>query len=299
MRRPDWIRATVRSGPCVDGFKRFLETDRVRTICREADCPNKWECWDSGNATFIILGDICSRDCLFCNVKKGVPFLPDPEEPQRVAEAVAKLEIKYAVITSVTRDDLPDAGAGHFKNTIEAIKRSCPCVPVEVLIPDLAPVEGVSLPGLPGAALEEIVSSSPEVVGHNVEMPEKLYPSLRKSSCYQASLRVLELLSALREGGAKILVKSSMMLGLGEAPEDILKTVRDLKRAGTDIVCLGQYLSPSVEHWSVKKYYTPEEFSMLRRRALDMGIREVVSGPMVRSSYRAHETYRSLSLPAV
>lgn len=289
MTRPDWIRARVLAGDRSLRVKSVLETFGLNTVCSEADCPNRGECWQKGNATFMILGDICTRNCGFCNVKKGVASPPDPGEPEKIAEAVKELGIDYAVITSVTRDDLSDFGSGHFVKTVISLKRSRPDVSVELLIPDFA----VEKP-----LLDKVSFSGAEVIGHNIEMPESLYRSLRPGADYKRSLEVLNILSAFRDTGAGIFVKSSVMLGMGETEGDILTTLRDMKEAGTDIVYLGQYLSPSPGHWPVKKYYTPEEFSRFGEICQDMGFKAVLSGPMVRSSYRAHETYLDLKAKA-
>ncbi|MFA6636230.1 MAG: lipoyl synthase [Candidatus Omnitrophota bacterium] len=284
-KRPDWIRAAVPAGSCCETFKSVLDGFGLNTVCVEADCPNRGECWDTGSATFMILGDICTRDCRFCNVKKGVPGDPDTQEPEKIAEVVRKLGMEYAVVTSVTRDDLPEGGTEHFTRVVRAIRRSSPRVPIEILIPDFSAREEL---------LKKIAASGADVIGHNIEMPESLYCSLRPSSSYKNSLNTLKYLSDLRNDGAEIFVKSSLMLGLGETDMDISRTLRDLKEAGVDVIYMGQYLSPSKEHWPVKKYYTPDEFSRFRETALAMGFRSVSSGPMVRSSYRAQETYLAL-----
>ena len=285
MTRPNWIRSRIMFGNSSERFRSVLADFALNTVCVEADCPNKGECWDSGNVTFIILGDTCTRDCRFCNVKKGSPEKPDPGEPKKIAEAVKKLGIRYAVLTSVTRDDLQDAGSGHFVSTVASIKEICPDVPIEILIPDFfANTE----------LLKKVLSSGAGVIGHNIEMPENLYPVLRPKADYGRSLDVLEKPCSLRGFNSKILIKSSIMLGLGETESDVLVTLRDLKVTGTDIVYIGQYLSPSGGHWPVKKYYTPEEFSRFEEVCIDLGFRAVLSGPMVRSSYRAYETYLAL-----
>jgi lipoyl synthase len=286
MTRPNWIRARFLSGNNSERVSRVLDGLGLHTVCLEADCPNRGECWESGNATFIVLGDICTRNCRFCNVKKGIPLDPDPEEPRKVAEAVKELGIKYAVITSVTRDDLSDLGAGHFLETVISLKNTCPDVPIELLIPDFAAKENL---------LEKISFSGSEVIGHNIEMPESLYPSLRPGADYKRSLEALKVLSFFRDSGADILVKSSLMLGMGESKDDILSALRDLKNVGIDIVYMGQYLSPSQGHWPIEKYYTPDEFLALEDVSRNMGFRAVVSSPMVRSSYRAGETYHKIA----
>jgi len=283
--RPDWIRARIFSSGCSERFRSVLDKMELNTVCVEADCPNRGERWNSGNATFIILGDICTRDCRFCNVAKGRPRDLDPEEPSKIADAIRKLGIGYAVITSVTRDDLADGGAEHFRRAVCSIRTACPDVPVELLIPDLFARKEL---------LEKVAVSGASIVGHNVEMPESLYRSLRPASCYQNSIKTLKCLGEMRDNGAKIFVKSSIMLGLGESDKDISKTLVDLKEAGVDVVYMGQYLSPSKEHWPVKKYYTPEEFMKFGKVCLDMGFLKAFSGPMVRSSYRASEIFHSL-----
>ena len=286
MKRPDWIRASVSFGYRSEKFRKVLGSSGLNTVCVEADCPNKGECWENGSATFIILGDVCTRDCVFCNVKKGIPLDAEAEEPLNIARTINELEIKYAVITSVTRDDIADAGAKHFVRTVAAIKDNCPLIPVELLIPDFS---------ARAELLKEVSLSGAEVIGHNIEMPETLYASLRPSASYHNSLNVLKHLVSLKTTGNVFFVKSSIMLGLGEKEPDILRTIRDIKQTGTDIIYLGQYLSPSKEHWPVKKYYSPEEFSKFKNICEDMGFKAVLSGPMVRSSYRAHEIYLELT----
>ena len=255
---------------------------RLNSVCVEAACPNKGECWNKGHVTFMILGDICTRRCRFCNVKEGSPRPVDPSEPENVARAVKELGIKYAVITSVTRDDLPDRGAEQFVNTVREIRSVQKDILVELLIPDLDADEDL---------LRKVAFSGADVMGHNIEMPEPLYGEIRPRADYSRSLDVLKKLGRMREEGAGILVKSSVMLGLGESERYVLKTLRDLKEAGVDIVYMGQYLSPSRGHWPNMKYYTTDEFDLLGQKAGEMGFRAVLSGPMVRSSYRAREAY--------
>jgi lipoic acid synthetase len=206
MKRPDWIRASVSFGNRSEKFRKVLGSSSLNTVCVEADCPNRGECWESGSATFIILGDVCTRDCIFCNVKKGIPLDAEAEEPLNIARTINELGIKYAVITSVTRDDIADAGAKHFVKTVAAIKDNCPLVPVELLIPDFS-----ARPEL----LKEVSLSGAEVIGHNIEMPETLYTFLRPSASYYNSLNVLKQLVSLKTTGRVFFVKSSIMLGLG------------------------------------------------------------------------------------
>ena len=275
--KPEWIRAKVSPDANFSKVASLLKELDINTVCMEADCPNKGECWEKGHVTFMILGDRCTRDCRFCNVTKEMPSSPDPLEAERIAEAVKRLDAKYVVITSVTRDDLPDKGAGHFIKVVNEIKKVAPEVPVELLIPDLGADRGL---------LKEIISSDAHVIGHNIEMPRALYAKIRPKADYETSLKTLKLLSELKKG-TKVLAKSAIMLGLGETKEDIIRTLNDLKDAEVDIVYMGQYLSPSGKHWPVKKYYTPEEFDYFAQKARDMGFKSVCAGPMVRSSYRA------------
>ncbi len=279
---PDWIRAKVIWSESYEATRAALRELGLKSVCTEAACPNRGECWEKLHATFIILGGICTRGCAFCNVQKGTPSQPDLGEPSRVADAVKRLRTKYAVITSVTRDDLPDKGAGQFVETVRMIKASSNSAVVEILIPDF---------GGERALLEKIAFSGVEVVGHNIEMPETLYPKVRSSSSYRVSLDVLRTLCGIRAKGAKMLVKSSIMLGLGESEKDILKTISDIKGTGADIMYIGQYLRPSSRHWLVKRYYTPQEFERFGDEALKMGFKAVSSGPLVRSSYMAYQAY--------
>jgi lipoic acid synthetase len=276
--RPGWVRGRV---SWKEDFKKVRELIRdlgLNSVCVSAKCPNKGECWERRHVTFMILGDSCTRNCLFCGVKSESAGTVDSEEPGNVSRAVKELGAIYAVITSVTRDDLWDRGAGQFLKTVNAIKKENPKVLVEFLIPDLNADE---------AFLGEIAFSGADVIGHNIEMPEKFYPDLRPEAGYERSLKALEILKTK----AAVPIKSSMMVGLGEKERDIFRTLEDLKDAGVDIVYIGQYLAPSKDHWPVKRYYSPSEFHSLRKRAEEMGFKAVCAGPMVRSSYRAYEAY--------
>ena len=280
--RPDWIRGKVSWSEGLKEVKGILAELKLTTVCIEADCPNKGECWEKKHATFMILGDVCTRGCNFCNLTSGDPSEPDLSEPERVAKAVKELGIKYAVITSVTRDDLDDKGAGQFEKTVKAIKSICPDVLVEFLIPDF---DGSK------ALIEKVAFSGADVVGHNIEVPENMYPAVRPRSDYTRSLGVLRVLSDLKKKGADILVKSSLIIGLGEEEEGIMTTLKDLKASGVDIVYIGQYLSPSKRHSPVRRFYKPAEFDKLEQKTRQIGFKSVISAPMVRSSYRAHEAY--------
>jgi len=246
----------------------------LHTICESARCPNIGECWERRTATFLILGDVCTRNCGFCAVAKGTPLPPDPGEPARVAEAAVRLGLRYAVITSVTRDDLADGGAAHFAAVIRAVREARPGTRVEALIPDF---------GGDGAALGAVLDASPDVLNHNLETTESLYPAIRRPRAnYGRSLGVL---AAAKARGAR--TKSGLMIGLGESEPDILRTFADLRRAGCDLLTVGQYLQPTAAHPPVARYYTPEEFEALAEEARRAGVREVVAGPLVRSSYEA------------
>jgi lipoic acid synthetase len=260
----------------------MLKAGRLHTICQSARCPNIGECWERRTATFLILGDVCTRNCGFCAVAKGRPSPPDPDEPRHVAEAVASLGLAYAVITSVTRDDLPDGGAGRFAAVIGAIRSQSPGTRVEALIPDF---------GGGTTALETVLAARPEVLNHNLETTESLYPAIRRPLAnYRRSLGVL---AAAKSRGA--LTKSGLMIGLGESEADIHRTFADLRQAGCDLLTIGQYLQPGPAHPAVVRYYTPDEFAALAAAAREAGFREAVAGPLVRSSYQAGRLYETVT----
>jgi lipoyl synthase len=274
---PDWLTIPSFNRSAYADFLESIENSGLNTVCRSGNCPNRYECFSSGTATFMALGDICTRDCRYCNISSGIPRELDPEEPRKIAEAVNKLKLKYAVITQVTRDDLLDGGAEHIFRTISAIKSLSLICRVEVLISDL---DGNSL------SLKKVISANPDVVNHNIETVPSLFPVLRPRGDYQRSLFILKEVKNINK---KIASKSGLMLGLGEDSQELLETMKDLRRAGCEILTLGQYLQPSSKHSKVKKYYTPEEFADLKRKAEDLGFKKVFSGPRVRSSYRAGE----------
>jgi len=258
-------------------MKQFLRGRGVETVCEQAMCPNIGECFSRKQATFLILGRHCTRHCSFCNIAKGQPSAPDPQEPAKVAEAVESLALKHVVITSVTRDDLADGGAGMFAQTILLIRKKTPGVTIEVLIPDFK----LSLPSLAAVA-----SAKPDIIAHNVETVPPLYPLVRREADYRRSLGVL---SALKKISPGIKTKSGIMLGLGEKKEEVIQVLRDLRRAGCDFLSIGQYLAPSRKHYPVKEYVRPEEFREYRTKALEAGFLHVESSPYVRSSYQAEE----------
>jgi len=256
----------------------------LHTVCEEARCPNRAECFAAGNATFLLLGDVCSRDCGFCAVTRGVPGPPDPREPGSVARAAESMGLRHVVITSVTRDDLPDGGASVFVETLREVRRRMPGATVEVLIPDF----GGSRP-----ALAAVMRERPDVLNHNVETVARLYPRVRPQARYRRSLAVLRAARELAPWGR---TKSGFMVGLGEAPEELRGLMADLREAGCELLTIGQYLRPGRGCLPVERYYTPEEFLSLKREALGLGFLRVESGPHVRSSYHAEEQFRAVEM---
>ena len=278
--RPDWLRIRVPGNLDQLPVSRLMNDLALNTVCQEARCPNIFECWSAGTATFMVLGEICTRRCTFCAVGKGAPLAADPDEPRRVAEAVARMGVKHAVITMVNRDDMPDGGAEQVARTVAAVRERSGAA-VEVLISDL---EGDR------DALRLVVASRPEVLAHNIETVPRLYPAVRPVAKY---LRSLDILRWAAEDN--MLTKSSLMLGLGETEDEILAVARDLRDAGVEIFTMGQYLAPTGNHHPVRRYYTPEEFAELGERARALGFRHVESAPLVRSSYMAHRAIESPS----
>jgi lipoyl synthase len=278
--KPKWLRRSLPTGPEYEKIRKLLKGHTLTTVCQEAKCPNQFECYGQGTATFMILGERCTRNCRFCAVGHHPETLPDPDEPERVAEAVALLGLRYAVVTSVTRDDLLDGGAALFAKTITAIHKCQPNTLVEVLIPDL---QGDH------QALMTILDAGPNVLNHNIETVARLYPEVRPQAEYARSLHLLH---RVRESHPHIPTKSGMMLGLGETEEEIAATWHDLQTAGCDILTMGQYLQPSVEHLTVQRFLPPEEFEGLADKALALGFAGVAAGPFVRSSYQAESLYR-------
>lgn len=260
-------------------MRAILKKNRLNTVCREARCPNIWECYARRTATFLILGNICTRNCRFCAVRHGIPGAVDRGEPRRLAETVAEVELDYVVITSVTRDDLSDGGAGVFADTIEAIRQCCPGVCIEVLIPDFQGSE---------EALRRVVDAAPQVINHNIETVSRLYEAVRPRADYHRSLKLLE---STKKMDASMVTKSGMMVGLGEGDEEIRRTFEDLTAAGCDVLTVGQYLQPAGSCLPVERFVHPTEFDDLRRHAEGLGFPAVAGGPFVRSSYRARELY--------
>jgi lipoyl synthase len=276
--RPPWLRVRFFGGPNYQELKRILRTLDLHTVCESARCPNMGECWEHRTATFMILGNICTRACGFCAVPSGRPIgPPDEDEPDRVARAVDRMGLRYAVVTSVNRDDQPDGGAAIFAATIRAIRERVPGCKVEVLIPDFRGV---------WPALETVLEARPDVLNHNVETVPRLYSQVRKAAVYERSL---ELLLRAKQFAPRTPTKTGMMLGLGERREEVLASMEDLVRQGTDILTIGQYLQPTPEHLPVIRFVHPDEFAEYKQWGERIGFRHVESGPLVRSSYHAHE----------
>lgn len=274
--RPAWIKARAPQGEGYERLRGLMRGLDLHTVCEEAHCPNLGECWARGTATFMILGDVCTRACGFCAVKTGLPAgPPDPAEADRVAEAVARMDLRHAVITSVNRDDRKDGGAAVFAACIRAIRERSPGCAVEVLIPDF---KGDA------AALATVTAARPDVLNHNTETVPRLYRQVRPGARFERSLELLR-----RSHEAGLTTKSGIMVGLGEEWDEVLATIRAIRDAGTHVLTVGQYLRPSSEHLPVRRYYTPDEFAEIKREALSLGYLHVESGPLVRSSYHADE----------
>ncbi len=275
--KPEWLKARAPVGENFHDLKRLARSLDLHTVCESAHCPNIGECWNHRTATFMMLGNLCTRRCGFCAVPKGRPDPIDLDEPRRVAEAVAQLGLKFAVITSVNRDDDLLGGAQMFAEVIRLIRRDAPGCQVEVLIPDFQGNE---------EAIRTVVEARPEILNHNTESVPRLYRAVRSGARYERTLRLLAFAKELAPG---MVTKSGVMVGLGEETQELLAVFRDLAGVGTDVLTIGQYLRPSRDHLPMARYYTPDEFAFLKKEALSMGFRHVESGPLVRSSYHAHE----------
>ena len=271
--RPDWLKIRLPSGENYARLKGLIDGHRLHTVCEEARCPNMGECWSAGTATFMILGDVCTRSCGFCAVATGRPAVLDTDEPYRVAEAVRLMNVRHAVITSVNRDELPDGGAAIFAETIRQARRVNPLVKIEVLIPDFRGVRW---------ALQLVIDERPDILNHNTETVPRLYSRVRPQAKYARSLEVIR-----RGHDAGMVTKSGLMLGLGESPAEVLAVMADLRGSGCDILTLGQYLRPTKDHLPVERYVPPAEFAEFREKGMALGFRHVESGPLVRSSYHA------------
>ena len=286
--RPSWIRARAPQGPEYERLKGLMRGLELHTVCEEAHCPNLGECWSRGTATFMILGEVCTRACGFCAVKTGLPGAPpDTDEPRRVADAVARMGLRHAVVTSVNRDDLGDGGAAHFAETIRAIRRRVPGCTVEVLVPDFCGN---------WEALGLVLREVPEILNHNLESVARLYHRVRPQALYERSLELIARADRFRrENGSVMRTKSGVMAGLGETMDELREALRDLKAAGCDVATVGQYLQPHEKRLPVERYYTPEEFEAIRREGEAMGFQRVESGPLVRSSYHARRALEGVS----
>ncbi|MDP1675964.1 MAG: lipoyl synthase [Bacteroidota bacterium] len=272
-RKPEWLKARVPGGESYTRLRNLIDERKLHTVCEEARCPNMGECWNSGTATFMILGDTCTRSCGFCNVKTGKMHIVDEDEPRRVAEAVALMKLRHAVITSVNRDELFDGGAYIFANTLTEIRSRLPLCKVEVLIPDFMGSED---------ALNIVLNAQPDILNHNIETVPRLYRTVRPQAHYHRSLEVLE-----RAKSRGFNTKTGIMLGLGETADEVIEVMADLRAVDCDIFTIGQYLQPTKNHLPVERYAHPDEFKMLKEKGMKMGFRHVESGPLVRSSYHA------------
>jgi lipoic acid synthetase len=276
-RKPRWLKVKAPGGPSYRRIKSLMEDQSLHTVCEEANCPNVGECWERGTATFMILGDVCTRRCGFCNVQTGVPELVDRAEPFRVAHAVTKMGLRHCVVTSVDRDDLPDYGAGAFVDTIRAIRARAPECAIEILTPDF---RGEEMP------LARVIDARPDVFNHNVETVPRLYPQARRGSNFLRSCRVLRNAKLM---DPRMLTKSGLMVGLGETHEEMVEAFGILREHGVEVLTVGQYLRPSEQHLPVVRYWHPDEFAELERAAYGLGFASVAAGPLVRSSYHADE----------
>jgi lipoic acid synthetase len=283
QRRPEWIKVRVPAGDNYASLKTLMRSKQLHTVCEEAHCPNIGECWGAGTATFLIMGDICTRSCGFCDVKTGRPLPLDWTEPERVAQAVKSMNLKHVVITSVNRDERKDGGAPIFAGCINRIRELQPGCSIEVLIPDFKGSR---------EALQIVMDARPEILNHNVETVPRLFKKVQPQDKYEWAMTTLRNAKAM---DAQVLTKSGIMLGLGEEWDEVVAVMRDLRECGVDILTLGQYLQPSKEHLPIEKYYHPDEFAALKELGLEMGFRWVESGPLVRSSYRADQQVALLS----
>ncbi|NMA75237.1 MAG: lipoyl synthase [Bacteroidales bacterium] len=273
VRKPSWLKIDISSNDRYSETKKIVDTHCLHTICTSGRCPNLGECWGKGTATFLIGGDICTRNCKFCNTKSGKPLPLNEEEPNNIAKSIRLMRIKHAVITSVDRDDLPDYGANHWVKTIEAIKKETPQTTLEVLIPDFQGDE---------ECIDSILKAQPHIISHNMETVKRITPIVRSVATYETSLKVIEQIAS-----SGLPAKSGIMVGLGETPEEVESLMDDLLNAGCSILTLGQYLQPSKRHYPVFDYITPDQFTQYKERALQKGFKSVESGPLVRSSYHA------------
>ncbi len=281
-KKPKWIRSKILDTQIFFKTKEIVNKNKLHTVCQEANCPNITECWSKKHATFMIMGDICTRGCAFCDVKTGKPFKLDPYEPVKISKAVKELNLNHVVVTSVDRDDLMDGGAGHFKNVILEIKKINPKTTIEVLTPDFL---------RKGDAFKKVLEASPDVFNHNIETVPSLYLNVRPGSRYYASIKLLESAKKIKPN---VFTKSGIMVGLGESKFEIIQVMDDLRTAKVDFLTIGQYLQPSPKHYPLQRYYEPHEFIELKNIALSKGFLLVASSPLTRSSYHADEDFKKL-----
>ena len=282
VRRPGWLKKRLIVSEIAAQTTKIIYEEGLNTVCSSLLCPNQNECFSGSQATFLLLGDVCTRKCAFCSAKKGIPVSSAQDEPSRILSAVQKLSLKYVVLTSVTRDDLMDGGAAQFAESIASIRRYRRAIGIEVLVPDFAGSE---------RSVKVVVEAGPDVFGHNIETVESLYGTVRRGADYRRSLKLLKFAKAI---DSDMLTKSSIMVGLGEREPEILTAIKDLRAVGCDVLTIGQYLSPCNDSIPVRRYVAPDEFGTYKEAALKLGFKYVVSGPFVRSSYMAEEAYRSL-----
>ncbi|MCH9016120.1 MAG: lipoyl synthase [Gemmatimonadetes bacterium] len=284
QRKPAWLKVKAPGGPNYVELKRLMRDQNLHTVCEEAHCPNIGECWEHRTASFMVLGDVCTRNCAYCAVSHGTPLTYDAGEPQRLAEAVARMDLRHVVITSVDRDDLPNGGAEIFAGCVTEIRKRCDSTSIELLIPDFKGSD---------VALALVTETKPDILNHNLETVERLYRIARPGGRYKRALRLLR---QAKELNPELITKSGMMCGLGEQWEELIKAMRDLREVRVDILTLGQYLRPSKDHLPVARFYSPREFDELRLLGSEMGFRHVESGPLVRSSYHAWEQVQSATV---
>jgi lipoic acid synthetase len=277
-RRPEWLRSKLPAGENYEDLRHLMREQRLHTVCEEARCPNIGECWNHRTATFLLLGEVCTRGCRYCAIAKGKPEPLDEQEPDRIAEAVAYLQLRHAVLTAVNRDDQPDGGAHIFAESIRKIRERLPACKIEVLIPDF---EGN------WDALQMVMDARPDVLNHNIETVPRLFRRFRPKAGYRQSLDLLARARAI--GGQDVVTKSGIMVGAGETNDEVLAVMDDLRAADVDVITIGQYLAPSLTHWPIARYVTPAEFVIFKEQGLRRGFKHVESGPLVRSSYHAHE----------
>ena len=280
QRKPEWLKTSIAANERYAETKRIVDSHRLHTICSSGRCPNLGECWGRGTATFLIGGNICTRNCKFCNIQTGKPAPLDPDEPAHVAESIALMKLSHAVITSVDRDDLPDLGAAHWIQTVKAIRERNPHTTIEVLVPDFRGNEEL---------LAQVIKTRPDIMGHNMETVRRISSLVRSSARYDTSLKVIGQIA--RSG---ITSKSGIMVGLGETSQEVEELMDDLRQAGCDILTIGQYLQPTRNHYPVTEYITPEQFARYKETGLEKGFKQVESGPLIRSSYHAEQALRHL-----